>query len=210
MALTPTIQNTLIKTSTVGFGAIAISLVFSAPTYATTFCPAGSDGIAVDCTPDIGVNPVPPGVGDASVLSSAVITAGETYIFTFDVDASTPTFGGTGGDPFNVFEVELANTNLSFGTFDFMLEGPNGVIASYEDFAAGGSVEQFFPGIFSASPTTYTVTITDAKGAPGIGYEFDILPFSTPTPGPLPIMGAGVAFGFSRKLRRRVAATRKA
>lgn len=30
------------------------------------------------------------------------------------------------------------------------------------------------------------------------------------TPGPLPVLGAGVAFGFSRKLRQRIKASRTA
>jgi hypothetical protein len=37
-------------------------------------------------------------------------------------------------------------------------------------------------------------------------YTYDLIP-STETPGPLPLLGAGAAFGFSRRLRKRISAT---
>jgi len=37
-------------------------------------------------------------------------------------------------------------------------------------------------------------------------YSYDLIP-STETPGPLPLLGAGAAFGFSRRLRKRISAT---
>lgn len=48
---------------------------------------------------------------------------------------------------------------------------------------------------------TYTSTASSPSGQiTGITNTF----MSTPVPGPLPLLGAGAAFGFSRKLRRRI------
>jgi hypothetical protein len=48
------------------------------------------------------------------------------------------------------------------------------------------------------------VTTTDGGVIPGLNNDF------RQTPGPLPILGAGAAFGFSRKLRSRIKASRTA
>ena len=42
----------------------------------------------------------------------------------------------------------------------------------------------------------------------GVIFEFDPGADSEPTPTPLPLMGAGAAFGWSRRLRRRIQAVR--
>ncbi len=45
--------------------------------------------------------------------------------------------------------------------------------------------------------------------ADGAVYDFGEVSFRQAVPGPLPLLGAGAAFGFSRKLRRRVNGARK-
>jgi hypothetical protein len=60
--------------------------------------------------------------------------------------------------------------------------------------------------LFSAGLGIFT-TNNPATQAPNLVYGNA---FSTPVPGPLPIFGAGAAFGMSRKLRRRIAVSKAA
>ena len=51
----------------------------------------------------------------------------------------------------------------------------------------------------------YGTTYNNGPNGSGTIFEFDPgSNVSTPTPGPLPLMGDGAAFGWSRRLRRRI------
>lgn len=57
-----------------------------------------------------------------------------------------------------------------------------------------------------AAITNVLATITDSTDGSGI-YDVEITPTSTgieTVPGPLPLLGVGTAFGYSRKLRKRI------
>jgi uncharacterized repeat protein (TIGR03803 family) len=62
-----------------------------------------------------------------------------------------------------------------------------------------------FAALTSAGNGKFYGTTADG-GVNGIGaiFEFDPGADSAPAPGPLPLMGAGAAFGWSRRLRRRI------
>ena len=54
----------------------------------------------------------------------------------------------------------------------------------------------------------YGTTSDGGMNNAGVIFEFDPGADSVPTPAPLPLMGAGAAFGWSRRLRRRIQAVR--
>ena len=54
-----------------------------------------------------------------------------------------------------------------------------------------------------------TLYVSDTYST-GSGGELDNISNTFKTPGPLPVLGAGAAFGFSRKLRHRIKASRTA
>ena len=60
------------------------------------------------------------------------------------------------------------------------------------------------------APPTFTIWVLDTYNIPTSLPSLDNVINSYQTPGPLPILGAGAAFGFSRKLRGRIKATRTA
>ena len=78
--------------------------------------------------------------------------------------------------------------------------------------------------VFNYTNNSGVITTTPAGGGPLVGYgseiwvkdswtvtgaaEVDNITNTFQTPGPLPILGAGAAFGFSRKLRGRIKAAR--
>ena len=66
------------------------------------------------------------------------------------------------------------------------------------------SVSQDLGGLYQS---LYIEDIINANGAEG-GSISRVTDSFRQVPGPLPILGAGTAFGFSRKLRRRIKAAR--
>ncbi|MFZ9752327.1 MAG: hypothetical protein ACO3B3_02055 [Cyanobium sp.] len=70
-------------------------------------------------------------------------------------------------------------------------------------FADGDLAELGLLGLTTSSGTLGTWTLADT----GDTIEVKVLNPSPPTssvPGPLPVLGAGAAFGFSRRLRQRI------
>jgi hypothetical protein len=88
-------------------------------------------------------------------------------------------------------------SSLSNPNFDITWAATNPNATSSRDENSGLSSKNFFtPG----TPTTdVTTVITPINDGP---QSFSLTLFQTP--GHLPIMGAGVAFGFSRRLRNRI------
>lgn len=70
----------------------------------------------------------------------------------------------------------------------------------------GGSLVDL-PALFYGDQTIY---VKDSYSALNSGARLDNFANTFQTPGPLPILGAGAAFGFSRKLRHRIKAARAA
>ncbi len=64
-------------------------------------------------------------------------------------------------------------------------------------------------GALSAGLAIYTGAPSSAAGAPNRIYG-NALTYGVPAPGPLPLLGAGAAFGMSRRLRRRIGASKVA
>ena len=76
-----------------------------------------------------------------------------------------------------------------------------------------GSATNFFGWLDdSGTPFTSLVIVPDAGGSPAAFATVDdlVLGQAAPAsvPGPLPLIGAATAFGFSRRLRSRIAAAR--
>ena len=98
----------------------------------------------------------------------------------------TTVFGGGNGQG-AIFEFDPSGSITLKGSFD----DTNGAIP--------------YAALTPAGNGKFYGTTSDG-GANGFGaiFEFDPGADSVPTPGPLPLMGAGAAFGWSRKLRRRL------
>jgi uncharacterized repeat protein (TIGR03803 family) len=123
-------------------------------------------------------------------------------------------FDGTNGvNPYAA--LTPAGNGKFYGTT--VLGGGNNLGAIFEfDPSGSGSVtlKGSFNGIDGASPYAaltsagngkfYGTTSQDGANGGGTIFEFDPGADSVPTPAPLPLMGAGAAFGWSRKLRRRL------
>jgi len=71
----------------------------------------------------------------------------------------------------------------------------------------GGISNANIDGIFPDVTDTYRVTDTGGLNGFNNGYTQSCIP---PVPGPLPLMGAGMALGFCRKLRSRIKGSAKA
>lgn len=193
-----TLKNPLIKAAVVGFGSAALTLGLSAPANAVPVtCP--NNGTACG---NISINPIPPGTavsfveGAGNIGDPATTPGGTSGVFTFNL-LPPPSSA-------NLFEFEVENLDaITSGNpnISFVLSGP-GPLPTTISAGPGTDTAVSLPGAFAA-PGTYTVTVTG--GLPTSGYSWEVSAFNNvAVPGPLPLMGAGMAFGFSRNLRRRV------
>ncbi|MCX5958049.1 MAG: hypothetical protein NTW51_17070 [Cyanobacteria bacterium] len=95
------------------------------------------------------------------------------------------------------------------GIFEFVPSG-SGSITLKSSFSIGGA-NGAYP-IAALTPAGngkfYGTTSEGGMNNTGFIFEFDPGADSVPTPAPLPLMGAGAAFGWSRRLRRRIQAVR--
>jgi len=64
-------------------------------------------------------------------------------------------------------------------------------------------------GALAAGLAIYTGSPSAVTGAPNVIYG-NAVTYGVPVPGPVPLLGAGAAFGMSRKLRRRIGASKAA
>ncbi|MEB3260489.1 MAG: hypothetical protein VKP63_07685 [Cyanobacteriota bacterium] len=80
-------------------------------------------------------------------------------------------------------------------------------IGTFNAYAASGFVSESFAGPGALSPGSYSLRWL-ADVSPDTNTEFfsldNIRLVQNPVPGPLPLMGAGMGYAFSRKLRRRI------
>lgn len=221
MASTSLFKKILIKATAVGFSSTALALAFNPSAFAvnkTCVETPGLDIVGIESCenptgPGITTIPTPMGGLDPSPLPPGV--GGDELTIDGDIDSLADMDG---------FEFML-NSFADVVTFQFASGNiePDGSI-SYDFSGPGGVIDAGIIGpplpddtgesIFSGSyvPGIYTLNVTSITALVGTGYEAEIAFFrrTEHVPGPLPIMGAGVAFGFSRNLRRRVSAARKA
>ena len=109
----------------------------------------------------------------------ASITDPSRVFSAVDLDSDT--------DPF-ANPASILTANFTGGTVPITLSSTNGS-SSFDDVAGG--------------PQILTVR-NEYNGAGAIDSFENSFKQTSTVPGPLPVLGAGVAFGFSRKLRRRI------
>ena len=210
-ALTPLSSSSLfakalIRATAIGFGSTALALGFSSPSEAITVCLDTGYVAGASCGTLL-ASPNPPGspIDEIDFLGTA--TAGATDFFNFEIDANNPTL------TFNVIELEGDNgsvpgatTAFTFTLFD-AFDGAGSSLGTCTA-SAGGECDFLASGTF-ATLSDFSVTVTGSGALPAV-YTAQVTAFypTTTVPGPLPILGAGVAFGFSRKLRRRIASAK--
>ena len=150
----------------------------------------------------------------ASGADSFSVTSGSVSLnFSPDRTADIPSgqFSYTvtlaGGNSFNKVQSNLTGSTLGGGSFNTSLSATG--LAAPATAANGNN-----PGAtqsFGASTTTAAFVqafVFDYTANPdtlsSVGGSFTTLLDTTSVPGPLPVLGAGAAFGFSRKLRKRI------
>lgn len=112
------------------------------------------------------------------------------------------------------FSFNVSSTSLEPGSISPFVSSSSLPIQSITLSALGSNIGttplQFEPDTFPTTGlvtvTTFIIVPTSADSiAPLVDPSLTSLTYNiTQTPGPLPILGAGAAFGFSRKLRRRI------
>lgn len=135
-----------------------------------------------------------------------------------DIDFDPPTSAGQNGSYF--YTISTAGQNIIRARLSAV---SGGVTADYEAFkyiyrdsskatlidvlniteSSGDDLSVFF-----SAPSVYVEDYWSSSASGQV--DVDAITNSYQTPGPLPILGAGAAFGFSRKLRSRIKASRSA
>lgn len=146
-------------------------------------------------------------LGDlASSTVSAVQPLPDDYLFNLDLPTFTTssfdfTYVASITDPSRVFSAvdldsdadvlasppSILTANFTGGAVPITLSSTNGS-SSFADVAGGPQI----------------LTVRNEYNGAGAIDSFENSFQQTSVPGPLPVLGAGVAFGFSRKLRRRI------
>ena len=165
-----------------------------------------------------------PGTADCSLVSQ------QTNVATFDTDFETTGTGGLFGPTTLTYSYQLTTTTpghwFDFALVDSDLDllgvGGNTVkkdIFATTDFtqapifsatSTDGSNSGLLPiqGQYSTIYVRDTINLVGGVGTGPVADLDNVTNTVTQTPGPLPILGAGAAFGFSRKLRGRIKAAR--
>lgn len=168
--------------------------------------------------------PALPGTADCNLVSQ------QKNVATFDTNFETAGAGGLFGPTTLTYSYQLTTTTPGHW-FDFalvdsdldLLGAGNNVITKdiysdpnfqnliYTATSTDGSNSGLLPisGQYSTIYVRDTITLVGGAGGTGPVADLDnVTNTVTQTPGPLPILGAGAAFGFSRKLRGRIKAAR--
>jgi hypothetical protein len=166
-----------------------------------------------------------PGTADCNLVSQ------QTNVATFDTDFETTGAGGLFGPTTLTYSYQLTTTTpghwFDFALVDSDLDllGETGNTVKKDIFATtdftqapifsatstDGSNSGLLPiqGQYSTIYVRDSITLVGGVGGTGPVADLDnVTNTVTQTPGPLPILGAGAAFGFSRKLRGRIKAAR--
>jgi uncharacterized repeat protein (TIGR03803 family) len=143
-------------------------------------------------------------------------------IFQFDSTSGSITlqasFTGSNGS-YPIAALTAAGNGIYYGTT--YRGGANGIGSIFQFDSTSGSItlQDSFTGSNGSYPNAALTAAgngiyygtTQGGGANGMGsiFQFDSgVRNSNPVPGPLPLMGAGAAFGWSRRLRRRTRSVR--
>ena len=154
------------------------------------------------------------GISSAQAVACAEGTLGSLLnnscsLGTFDLlvtSSSSNVFFTPGVDSF-----EIATTSSGAGSFDFTLTADPGRFFTLADLdIEGGTISAaFISPAFTLDGTTTSFSFPNADTNSLSGtYSFtsfsgSTLSFTTDVPVPLPVVGAGMALGFTRKLRKR-------
>lgn len=126
---------------------------------------------------------------------------------TFTGTTSSITFAGNPLAPPSLVQTNLSATGTYGGTFTSISTVGDTLLQNY--FAGSPKITMFNPSFNTLNTTplgagayiSNTLSLTSTTPGLYLTYTYDD---PTLVPGPLPIAGAGVAFGLSRKLRRRI------
>lgn len=130
------------------------------------------------------------------------ISASGTYSGTFTYDIAVSPAGILAGNKLNAFQVNITGSTVSGGAIGTTATSASLVGGSASSSAGPGTPVAFNTGVTSAT-FSQTFAVTSPATITALGFAFNQRNDSQ-VPGPLPLLGAGAAFGFSRKLRRRV------
>jgi hypothetical protein len=161
--------------------ASALSFTFSFSGFGTPTSPVTVTGI-VDGLIDNTTNQI---AGVTVTINSA--TNGPTGIVFIDAN-------NLGGDGFDVALGQVTGVDISYG-----ISTPSEELRLYL-----GNQGIFSPQYFSSSGLSYLNNEDDNVNSSNSLVFTPAGPGPAPVPGPLPILGAGAAFGWSRRLRRRI------
>lgn len=103
-------------------------------------------------------------------------------------------------DPLNTFESAGANLTGSTGISSTTISTP-GLSANATSNGGFGGFVPFSSGI---SPAVFTQSWVTTGAVANLGITINQLTPGEQVPGPLPLLGAGAAFGISRRLRKRI------
>jgi hypothetical protein len=148
-----------------------------------------------------------PTAGAGSIVGTVINPDLYTLAVEFDPDLSGPAVGSFG----YTVSVALGSPSLINGislNVDDQLPNTSAVVKTVDGIinVPRGSVVALVPTSSISVLDTYTVP----AGNDLVSFSNAIRQTSVTVPGPLPLLGAGAAFGFSRKLRTRVKAAKSA
>lgn len=127
-----------------------------------------------------------------TVIFSEPVPLTHLVSFTFGTAPGTGLVPGTYNFDYDITVTTYPAFDIASTTTSFTGSGQIGTITSDQ------SINPAFPG----GGPVYTATAETVVGPNSNLQEWNL--FVTQTPGPLPVLGAGAAFGFSRKLRKRI------
>jgi hypothetical protein len=147
-----------------------------------------------------------PAVGDGSVDTSGApasitITGSDNLSSIGDINVDTDyTIAAVFAGPVS-FDWSYSSIDCcAYDGFGYLLNGNFTQLA--QNNSQGSGFTQF--NVLAGDTFGFRVFATDNTNGPGIA---TISNFSAPVPGPLPLLGVGAAFGYSRRLRRRISLT---
>lgn len=142
----------------------------------------------------------------AIISSTATICTGQDdFVSTYEISGPSSFSGSVNAS---------AGGNPSFSAITTAISGADGYFLISDDYVNNTQIWSGSSFVASLASLGFTTTgllgtweLVDKNGA-GTGEFIQVVvtPY-TPVPGPLPLLGVGAAFGFSRRLRRRVSAS---
>ena len=208
-------------TSAFAFSAVAGGVLLSGgeAKAISTVCVPSSGQLPASCT-TTGDSVVSPFTNTASVVSSTLPAGtfvnlegtGLAYGFSqqqIDTDFNPPL---TGASVTSIYTI-VTDPSTPFDQVDLSwvnVPGTNSTVSALYEWAGGSvTLDKNTPLFKIEGPLPSTIKVTNTY-TPGNGAIDNAQNTFRNVPGPLPILGAGAAFGFSRKLRSRIKAGRTA